>query len=245
MSVNAGATVTLKDTTKPTASSAKVAGITTNGFTASCTAKDNVGISKVNFKIYETSKGASSGKNYAGKQSGSTWSYAFTGGKPNTKYSVAITAYDVAGNSASISGGSAATLKGNPVYRLYNPLTGEHVWTISSSEQTSLTKKGFKKEGVSWYAPTTGKAVYKLYNKATSNHLYTADAAEAKSLVKAGWKYENNGKAVFYSGGTKYIYRLYKAKQKKENHHLSVDQSEINSLKKSGWKVEGVAMYGY
>ena len=62
------------------------------------------------------------------------------------------------------------------IYRLYNPISGEHLYTRDANEKNVLSSKhGWKYEGVGWYAPTSGKPVYRLYNPGLANHLYTTD----------------------------------------------------------------------
>ncbi len=132
-----------------------------------------------------------------------------------------------------------------PIYRLYNPKTKEHLWTASKNEYNVLAKShGWKQEGVAWYAPDSGKPVYRLYNPKSHDHHYTSDANEVKILsTKYGWTKDNNGKAVFYSGGKTPIYRLYNKNFKIGSHHLTKSKKEYDTLPKYGWKQEGTAMY--
>ncbi len=131
-----------------------------------------------------------------------------------------------------------------PIYRLYNKKTKEHLWTASKNEYNALPKYGWTQEGKAWSAPASGKAVYRLYNPKTKDHHYTAAANEVKVLsTKYGWKKDNNGKPVFYSGGSKPIYRLYNKSFKVGAHHLTTSANEYKTLAKYGWKQEGIALY--
>ncbi|MGY3723751.1 MucBP domain-containing protein [Lactococcus garvieae] len=81
------------------------------------------------------------------------------------------------------------------VHRLYNPKSGEHLNTKDSYEVKVLTSKGWKSEGVAFYAPKAGgKPVYRLFNPKAGigAHLMTADSYEKSVLTKAPkeWKYE-------------------------------------------------------
>lgn len=81
------------------------------------------------------------------------------------------------------------------VYRVYNPKSGEHVNTTDMNEVKVLKTKGWKSEGISFYAPKTGgKPVYRLYNPKAGigAHHMTADTYEKSVLTKAPneWKYE-------------------------------------------------------
>lgn len=81
------------------------------------------------------------------------------------------------------------------VHRVYNPKSGEHLNTTDSNEVKVLTSKGWKSEGVAFYAPKTdGKPVYRLFNPKAGigAHFMTADSYEKSVLTKAPkeWKYE-------------------------------------------------------
>ena len=74
--------------------------------------------------------------------------------------------------------------KAVPVYRLYTPVNGEHLYTTDQNEVTVLTERySWTYEGVGWYAPKEGKPVYRLYNAILNNHLYTTDTNEVKVLT--------------------------------------------------------------
>ena len=51
-----------------------------------------------------------------------------------------------------------------PMYRLYNPYTLEHLFTTGEWEKDNLPTIGWIYEGVAWEAPTTGTPIYRLYN---------------------------------------------------------------------------------
>lgn len=79
-----------------------------------------------------------------------------------------------------------------PMYRLYNPNSGEHFYTKTVSERDHLRSVGWRDEGISWYSPNSGIPLYRLYNpnaKAGSHH-YTPITSERDNLKKAGWRYE-------------------------------------------------------
>ena len=127
-----------------------------------------------------------------------------------------------------------------PIYRLYNPGLGKHLYTTDANEKKVLYEQhGWGYEGVGWYAPKSGKAVYRLYNPILKNHLYTTDTNEVKVLTsRQGWQSDNQGKAVFYSGGKISIYRLYNPVSAR--HHWTTDTNEYKVLPSHGWSQEGV-----
>lgn len=132
-----------------------------------------------------------------------------------------------------------------PIYRLYNPSNGEHLYTIDANEKNVLYRHhGWGYEGVGWYAPSKGTPVYRLYNAQLQNHLYTTDTNEVRVLTsRHGWTSDNNGRPVFYSGGSVKIYRVYNAKLR-GLHHWTTDVNEYKTLPKHGWSQEGVKFTG-
>lgn len=131
-----------------------------------------------------------------------------------------------------------------PIYRLYNPGNYEHLYTSDENEVRVLSAGAWVNEGINWYAPTTGVPVYRLNNKALQNHLYTTDQNEINILTtQEGWTIDNNGRPLFYSGGSVPIYRLYNPALR-GLHLLTTDTNEYQVLPGRGWIQEGVAFYG-
>ena len=131
-----------------------------------------------------------------------------------------------------------------PMYRLYNPNSGEHFYSSSLDERNSLIHVGWRYEGTGWNAPTSGDPVYRLYNANGSEHHYTLDAVERDALVAAGWSYEGVG---WYSSdkGTLPIYRQYNLNAFSCNHNYTISEDENGSLASVGWKEEGIAWRGF
>lgn len=141
---------------------------------------------------------------------------------------------------------STSTPSNNPkpsntieMYRMYNPQSGEHFYTASTTERDHLVKYGWKYEGIGWNAPATGDPVYRLFSG--TDHHYTTSSGERDALVKAGWKYEGIG---WYSGGSTPLYRLYNPNAKTGSHHYTTSTTERDHLVKVGWKYEGIGWYG-
>ena len=153
--------------------------------------------------------------------------------------------------------GYQALWNGFSVYRMYNPITSEHLFTTDMQEYISLTAHDWRQEGTAWASPIAGtKGVYRLYNAALGSmakmsHHYTTDKAEADNLVKNwGWVYDNGGAPIFYSAeddsgtfyGTSPVYRLYN--DGLSAHHYTLDKGEYDSLiANQGWSGEAVAFY--
>ena len=68
-----------------------------------------------------------------------------------------------------------------PVYRLFNPYSGDHHYTIDANERDYLVSVGWNDEKIGWYSSDNGIPVYRLYNPyamGAGSHLFTADAVE-------------------------------------------------------------------
>ena len=129
------------------------------------------------------------------------------------------------------------------MYRLYNPNSGEHFYTGSSSERDNLTAVGWRYECVGWVSPKTSQTpVYRLYNPNAGDHHYTTSASERDQLKGLGWVYEGIG---WYSDDAKAkpVYRQYNPNAVAGAHNFTTSASERDTLIKVGWRDEGTAWY--
>lgn len=141
-----------------------------------------------------------------------------------------------------VSANTSAPSGSTAMYRVYNPNTGEHHYTVNSYEKDNLTSKGWRYEGVAWNAPTSGTPVYRMYNpNRGGDHHYTLNTNEVAMLKAKGWRYEG---VAWYSGGSKKLLRLYNPNANSGSHHYTLNQNEKNNLVKKGWRYEGVSWYG-
>lgn len=130
-----------------------------------------------------------------------------------------------------------------PLYRLYNPGSGEHFYTTSQNEKSTLFQLGWWYEGIGWYSPQSGLPVYRIYNPNSGEHHFTMDAYERTALTNIGWKDENIG---FYSRkeSSVPVYRLFNPNTTNAgSHHYTYSLSEVNTLTRKGWKAEGVSWF--
>lgn len=131
-----------------------------------------------------------------------------------------------------------------PTYRLYNPFSGEHLYTLSADEKTNLVAVGWEDEGTCWYVPSDSSVpVYRLYNPYNGEHLYTTDIEEYESLGLIGWSQEGIG---FYSdddGRGAAITRLFNPYETVGTHLYTASAAEVVSLEQLGWKKEGQSWY--
>lgn len=109
------------------------------------------------------------------------------------------------------------------VVRLYNPWTGEHLFSADQAEVAAREKDGWKNEGTFWKAyahvgdwqdkfkasKKWGTAVYRLYNANNGEHLYTTSHEEYNNLKAIGW----TGEGISF----------YSVKMKVENDKVTTD----------------------
>lgn len=134
-----------------------------------------------------------------------------------------------------------------PIYRLYSPVTGEHLYTPSKAEVSALVAGGWNDEGIGWYAYPSGMGipVYRLYSPVTHKHLYTTNKQEVNTLTSSGvWTLDFDGEPIFGAAefGTP-VYRLYSPVS--QTHLLTTDLNEYNVLGAQGWNQEGTAFYAF
>lgn len=133
----------------------------------------------------------------------------------------------------------------SPVYRLYNPNSGEHFYTTSLEEQKHLVSVGWNAEGLAWRESEDDDAipVLRLYNPNAGDHHYTTDRHEYEVLATKGWRQEGE---AWKAAAEKYyhpVYRLYNPNAKAGAHHFTIDEMERDFLESAGWRNENVAFY--
>lgn len=88
---------------------------------------------------------------------------------------------------------------GEPVYRVFNPISGDHHYTMSQEEVDNLVAIGWQYEGVAWNSAPVNHdeaiAQYRMYNPnaAIGSHHYTSSTEERETLVSLGWIFEGMG----------------------------------------------------
>jgi len=130
------------------------------------------------------------------------------------------------------------------MYRLYNTVTGEHLYTDKVTERDYLIRlKIWKYEGVAWTVPKeSSTGVHRMYNPNAGDHHYTSDEEEIEALVGYGWKDEG---VLFYSSDSKEvaILRQYNKNAVAGAHNFTTSNDEQDYLVKAGWKSEEVNFY--
>jgi len=137
------------------------------------------------------------------------------------------------------------TLEDKNIYRLYNPFSGDHLYSLDDGEISYLVECGWNNEGVSWKAPAIGTCVYRFYNPASGEHHYTADESEMNWLTSTGWNCEGVGWCSTDGSGVP-IYRLFNPNTNVgvQSHIYTPDEGERSWLLSLGWIDEGIGWYG-
>ena len=145
---------------------------------------------------------------------------------------------------------SVTISRANPMYRLYNPNSGEHFYTADAEEKDALATLGWSEEGIGWVAPLkdskdAGEPVYRLYNPNAGDHHYTLDENEKNILASIGWKYEGIG---WYSAPAtdEYVkvFREYNPNAKAAGaHNYTTSKAENDFLVSVGWLQEGIGWF--
>ena len=139
------------------------------------------------------------------------------------------------------------TMAEGAIYRLYNPNTGEHLFTKDANEYRTLPTYGWLQESLAWVSPTKDESstpVYRLYNPNTGEHFYTKDTNEYETLPTYGWVQEGPAWYSDEKGKGAEVYRLYNPNVSVGTHHYTTDANEYKTLPRYGWVAEGVAWYG-
>ena len=129
-----------------------------------------------------------------------------------------------------------------PVYRLYNPNSGEHFYTVNGYERENLIINGWNDEGIGFYESGEGDDVYRVYNPNTGEHHYTINSYERTNLIAHGWKNEG----VSFKSDSQHrltVYRAYNPHAYANNHNYTVSLGEQNVLLSLGWYNENLGWY--
>lgn len=134
------------------------------------------------------------------------------------------------------------------LYRVYNPVTGEYLFTTSMSEVRQRQSAGWNLQtDQTRQTPRSGVAVWCLRNPISGDRNYVSDQNEVRVLTNIlGWVFENNGNPVFYgakSATNVPYYRLFSVGSS-HPHLFTPDADQRSQLLGSGWIDEGVAWYG-
>ncbi len=125
------------------------------------------------------------------------------------------------------------------LYCLFNPASGEYLYTVDEKEKAALEGTWYL-EGVVCKMPSVSStATYRLYNPVTGLHLYTADDKEITKLTGEGWTKE--GVAYYVDDNkTAPVYRLF---DPKTGEHAFGSDATAAKMEQNGWMREGVAFY--
>ena len=141
-----------------------------------------------------------------------------------------------------------------PVYRLYDPATGDRFFTQSRQKRDDAKSAGYLYEEIAFYllpsADTLTDRLYGLAHPPTSpgdftDHLYTVSAAERTSA--AGLGYSNDETFGFLyevnAAGRAPLYRL--VDDTSHHHVFTIDPDEKRRFMIEGFREEGIKITGY
>lgn len=129
-----------------------------------------------------------------------------------------------------------------PIYRVYNPNSGEHHYTQNAGERNALINYGWTDEGIAWTAVRKSYTpVYRVYNPNSGEHHYTKNQKESFNLVKEGWSYEGTAWYATDVMTINAIHRVYNPNNGK--HHYTKSEHEATTLCNLGWNYEGIGWY--
>ncbi len=136
-------------------------------------------------------------------------------------------------------------LKEGVVYRMYNPNSGEHFYTMVAEERDFLVSVGWNYESESCYtapgADSDALPVYRLYNPNGNSHHFTMDKEEALFVKNAGWIYEGISFYAYKKDSGKGV-PVYRAYNPNDGHHnFTTDRKEQDFIVGLGWSDEGIA----
>lgn len=120
------------------------------------------------------------------------------------------------------------------VYRLYNKVSMQHLYTADQTEYKTLPKlsKDWVQEGVNFKeyknADATTTPIYRIYTPKSGEHLLTSDSNEVKVLSANGWKKEGTAFHTLKTGGNE-IHRLFNPKAGIGAHMVTGDTNEKKS----------------
>ncbi|MBB5868515.1 hypothetical protein F4553_001894 [Allocatelliglobosispora scoriae] len=136
--------------------------------------------------------------------------------------------------------------------RLYNPDSGDHLYTTSVTERdTAVARFGYTDEGVAGHVSATAATgttpLLRLYNPDSGDHLYTASVTERDTAV-ARFGYVDEGIAchVFATAGagTAPLLRVYNPSSM--DHFYTASAAERDTaVARLGYVDEGVACHVY
>jgi len=147
--------------------------------------------------------------------------------------------------------GTFAIAATGPVYRLYNPKTGEHFYTVSHSEAITngCSNPGYKLEASSYFLSDdisipNATTVSRLYSNDTGDRLYSISANEISAAIVAGYHIETPSaflaQTTWPSGGAT-VFRLYNVKT--HRHLYTWNAGERDTAISNGYTNEGNAFY--
>jgi len=134
------------------------------------------------------------------------------------------------------------------LYRLFDPHSGEHLYTTHLEEVQHLVGLGWDwEQAQTMLVPVSGAPVWRLFDPHNGDHPSTTDAHECEVLTtEQGWVYDFDGGAAFHSADAsgRPVYRIYDTRAARFGHLFTADANErAVHLAEGGWNDEKIAWY--
>lgn len=148
---------------------------------------------------------------------------------------------DIEGQEAIVDKSDTLTVQ---ILRLYNPNSGEHLYTNDLNEYSVLSSIGWVTEGGAWISPSlSNNPVFRLYNPFSGDHHYTLSDNEYQSLSGLGWVREGIAWYGDDDGSVK-LFRFFNPNVSVGTHHYTSSAEERMRMVSDGWVYEGLAWFG-
>ena len=140
------------------------------------------------------------------------------------------------------------------VYRLYDPLTGRHLYSSNHGEIDQLTSSdsvhSFVNEGIAYtVGPNADLSLFRFYNINSQSHVYTANPSE-RDLIISDYSHSHLYEGIAYNvyssdifADVDPVYRFYNPHS--DSHFYTANEFERSSLNQvfPHWIDEGIAWY--
>lgn len=138
--------------------------------------------------------------------------------------------------------------KSSRVYRLHNPQSRIHYFTLSSKESISMIRQGWSLEDgeYTYSMPEESDKTtpyYRAYNPNTGEYLWTSNIDEYNAVRSFGWNQDGIDGNIFKSHelGSYPLYRLFNSTS--GLHHWTANEDEKTRCIDWGWTYEGIVGY--
>jgi 2',3'-cyclic-nucleotide 2'-phosphodiesterase (5'-nucleotidase family) len=215
-------------------------------------AKDNIGENRIDLVVANAAKTGVATFSDNGSEQDALAEYLNTNNNNATRaYSKIDTSEILDNRIQNLAARKDDVLESLATKRFYDRITGMHMYTSDTSEESNLIKNGWNSEGIAWSVlkPGGGESstiaeIHRLFNPRNGDHLLTLNDAEVTSAKNLGYLYEGViGRALPFtstgSSGSTAVQRFFKPSS--GEHFYTTNSTEAASLPGFGFVNEGPA----